>query len=192
MRLEPLEIAGPQLVHPDVFADERGHFMRMFDVAELAAQGIALAVAHMSGASNRLRGTLRGLHLQVPPHEEAKFVRCVRGRIQDVVVDVRQGSTTCGRWCAVELSANEPVALFVPRGFAHGYLTLEDDTELEYLISAPYAPDAAAGIRWDDPTVAVEWAFEPVVVSTRDAAFPDVDLDRLRATGPAALLTPSR
>ena len=187
MRLEPLEVDGPQLVHPDVFADERGHFMRMFDVAELAEQGIALAVAHLSGASNRLRGTLRGLHLQVPPHEEAKLVRCVRGRIQDVVVDVRKGSKTCGRWCAVELSADEPVALYVPEGFAHGYVTLEDDTALEYLISAPYAPEASAGLRWNDPSLSIEWAVEPVVMSSRDAAFPDVDLELVRERGPSAL-----
>jgi len=187
MRLEPLAIPGPRLVHPDVFADERGHFMRMFDAAELSAQGIELAVAHMSGASNRVRGTLRGLHLQVPPHEEAKFVRCVRGRIQDVVVDVRKGSPTCGRWCAVELCADEPTALYVPEGFAHGYVTLEDDTDLEYLISAAYAPAASAGLRWDDPSLAIGWATEPVVMSGRDAAFPDVDLDAVRERGPAAL-----
>jgi dTDP-4-dehydrorhamnose 3,5-epimerase len=116
-------------------------------------------------------------------------VRCVRGRIQDVVVDVRQGSTTCGRWCAVELSANEPVALFVPGGFAHGYVTLEDDTDLEYLISAPYAPEASAGLRWDDPSLSIEWAVEPVVMSSRDAAFPDVDLAQIRDRGPSALAT---
>lgn len=190
VRLESLEVAGPQLVHPDVFPDERGHFMRMLDVAELAEQGITMEIAHMSGASNRRRGTLRGLHLQVPPHEEAKFVRCVRGRVQDVVVDVRKGSTTCGRWCAVELSADEPIALFVPEGFAHGYITLADDTDLEYLISVPYAPKASAGLRWDDPGLSIEWAAAPVVMSSRDAAFPDIDVGRLATEGPGALLTP--
>jgi dTDP-4-dehydrorhamnose 3,5-epimerase len=189
VRFESIGLEGPQLVHPEVFEDERGHFMRMFDVTEFAEHGLDARVAHMSVASNHVRGTVRGMHLQVRPHEEAKFVRCVRGRIQDVMVDVRAGSATCGQWCAVELSADDPVALFIPAGFAHGYITLEDDTDLEYLISAPYAPQASAGIRWDDPIIAIEWALPPVVVSSRDEAFPNVDLTLLRTQGPAALAT---
>jgi dTDP-4-dehydrorhamnose 3,5-epimerase len=189
VRLESLEVAGPQLVHPDVFPDERGHFMRMFDADELTERGIDPSVAHMSGASNRRRGTLRGLHLQVPPHEESKFVRCVRGRIQDVIVDVRAGSATCGRWCAVELSPDRAVALLVPAGFAHGYVTLEDDTDVEYLISARYAPEASAGLRWDDPSLSIDWAMQPVVMSARDAQYADVDLAQVRDRGPAALAT---
>lgn len=187
MRLESLAIDGPLLVHADVIPDERGFFSRLWDGTELAKHGMDASVAQMSAAGNTSRGTLRGMHLQVAPHDEAKLVRCVRGAVQDVVVDARAGSPTCGTWCAVELSPST-AALLVPRGFAHGYITRVDDTVLEYLISTPYTPTAAAGIRWDDPAIGITWDLEPHVISARDQAFPDVDLDRLRADGPAALL----
>lgn len=181
-------LSGVFRLRPERSRDERGFFARTFSAAESAQHGLEFAVAEASVSFNERRGTLRGLHLQVPPHEEAKLVRCVAGSMYDVVLDLRPGSPTQLDWLAVELDAEEGSALLIPPGFAHGFLTLEDGCELEYLISAGYAPSAAAGVRWDDPAVAIEWPFAPVVISARDAAFPDLDLERLRAHGPAALL----
>ena len=127
-----------------------------------------------SGISrNTRRGTLRGLHLQAPPHEESKLVRCTKGAVFDVAVDVRKGSNTFGRWTAVEISEENGLALYVPAGFAHGFQTLVDDSELIYLISAEYEPEAQRGVRWDDPTIGIEWP-ETVarIISERDRALP--------------------
>jgi dTDP-4-dehydrorhamnose 3,5-epimerase len=127
------------------------------------------------------------MHLQTPPHEEAKIVRCVAGSVCDVVVDLRPGRPTQLRWLAVELTGERRNALFVPCGFAHGFLTLEDNCELEYFVSAAYEPAAAVGVRWDDPAIGIDWPFSPTVILERDATFADVDIARLRELGPAAL-----
>jgi dTDP-4-dehydrorhamnose 3,5-epimerase len=187
MIFEELAIAGVFAVEPQPAADERGLFARTFDRRAFAERGLDLEVVQASVSSNARRGTLRGLHLQTPPHEEAKLVRCVAGSVYDVVVDLRSGSPSQLQWLAVELSAARRNALYVPPGFAHGFLTLEDASELEYLISVPYEPGAAAGVRWDDPAVGVDWPFPPALVSGRDASFPDVDVARVRRDGSAAL-----
>lgn len=171
--------------------DERGVFARTYDRELFAAHGVALEIAQASVSQNARRGTLRGMHLQVAPHEEAKLVRCVAGAVYDVVVDLRAGSPTQLEWLAVELTAERRNALFVPPGLAHGFLTLADDTELEYLISTPYAASAAAGVRWDDPAVGIRWPASPEVISERDAGFPDLEPERVRALGSAALVTGS-
>lgn len=183
-----------ELALPDVFAidaepavDERGSFTRTFCADEFEARGLEPRVAQCSVSANDRRGTLRGMHLQLAPSEETKVVRCIRGAIFDVAVDLRAGSPTLGRWLGLELRAGVGRSVYLPVGLAHGFLVLEDDTEVEYLISSPYAPDAARGIRWDDPAIGIEWPFAPTVVSDRDRAFPDVDLDALRASGPEAL-----
>jgi dTDP-4-dehydrorhamnose 3,5-epimerase len=173
---EELSIAGVFAVAPEPAEDERGLFARTFDRDVFAERGLALEVCQASVSFNARRGTLRGLHLQTPPHEEAKLVRCLAGSVYDVVVDLRSGSPTRLRWLAVELSAARRNALYIPPGLAHGFLTLQDACELEYLISVPYAPGAATGVRWDDPAVGVDWPFEPVLVSERDASFPDIDV----------------
>ena len=169
--------------------DERGLFARTYSAAEFAERGIAFTIAQASVSFNACRGTLRGMHLQVPPHEESKLIRCVAGSVFDVVVDLRAGSPTQLRWFGLELDATQRNALYVPAGFAHGFLTLEADTELEYLISTPYEPSAAAGVRWDDPAVGIDWPNQPVVISDRDAAFLDLDPALIRDRGPAALVS---
>jgi dTDP-4-dehydrorhamnose 3,5-epimerase len=121
---------------------------------------------------NRRRGTLRGLHFQRAPHEEDRLVRCTAGSIFDVVVDVREGSPTRGRWHGVTLSAAERNQLYVPKGFAHGFLTLVDEVEVAYQMSVPYAPESAAGFRYDDPTFAIAWPFPPTVIAPRDLDLP--------------------
>ncbi len=167
--------------------DTRGWFSRMYDRAELAQHGLDHEVVQASVSFNARRGTLRGLHLQRPPHEEAKLIRCLAGAVFDVAVDLRLGSPTHLSWIGVELSAERRNAIFIPKGLAHGFLTLDDACELEYLISTPYNADASTGVRWDDPALDIEWPSEPVVLSERDAGFPDLDAARVAVEGVAAL-----
>ena len=187
MTFDEQAIAGVFMIEPQSAGDERGLFARTYCRSEFAAQGIEFEVAQASVSFNTRRGTLRGMHLQVPPHEEAKLVRCIAGSIYDVVLDLRLDSPTQLRWIAVELAAARRNALYVPPGLAHGFVTLEDACEVEYLISTAYEPAAAAGLRWDDRGLGIEWPFEPVVISERDSSFPDVDVELVRQQGTAAV-----
>ena len=141
--------------------------------ASSSERGLATRFAQGSVAFNKERCTLRGMHYQAEPHAEAKLVRCIRGAVHDVIVDLRPASPTFKRWVAVELTASDGRMLYVPEGLAHGYLTLEDESETLYLISTPYAPEAARGVRWDDPAFGIEWPHEPRVMSEKDRAWPD-------------------
>jgi dTDP-4-dehydrorhamnose 3,5-epimerase len=187
MIVRETSVSGVLIVEPEPSIDERGLFARTFCAGELAQHGISMQITQASTSYNERRGTLRGMHLQRAPHEEAKIVRCTRGVVFDVAVDLRADSATFLRWAAVELSAETRRELFVPTGCAHGFLTLEDATELEYLISVPYAPKSAAGVRWDDPAIGIDWPFAPKVMGDRDRSFPLLDVARLRSTGLAAL-----
>ena len=187
MKVEELALSGVLEVTLEPVHDARGFFTRTYSRNDLRAFGIDLEVAQAGVSFNRSRGTLRGMHLQKPPHDEAKLVRCTAGSVLDVVVDLRAGSRTQLRWLGVELSAERWNALYVPAGLAHGFLTLEDGCELEYLISAPWEPGAEAGVRWDDLALGITWPFEPSVLSERDAAFPDLDPARVAELGPAGL-----
>jgi dTDP-4-dehydrorhamnose 3,5-epimerase len=165
-------LAGVWALHPERHLDERGWFARTWDPGELAAHGLDTAVAQCSVSFNHRRGTLRGLHWQAPPCGEAKLVRVTRGAVWDVVVDLRRGSPTRGEHFAATLSAEEGNQLYVPVGCAHGFLTLEDATEVSYQISVPYSPAHARGVRWDDPELAIPWPSPPAVISARDRALP--------------------
>jgi dTDP-4-dehydrorhamnose 3,5-epimerase len=157
--------------------DERGHFARVWCERLFAARGLAGRFAQVNtGVSNRA-GTLRGMHYQLAPHAEVKLVRCVRGAVFDVAVDLRPGSPTFRRWHGCELSAANGRMLYVPEGCAHGYLTLADDTELIYFTTAAYAPQSARGVRHDDPAFAIEWPGAVGVISTQDATWPDFRMD---------------
>lgn len=177
MILEPTPLPDLTLVRPDERHDERGFFARVWCRETAAEAGVCFEPAQVSVSFNRRAGTLRGLHWQEPPHAETKLVRATRGRAFDVAVDLRPGSPTRGRWHAVELSADNHLALLIPPGFAHGFLTLEDGTELLYAIDAPYVPAAARGARWDDPAFAIRWPGAPAVVAERDLAWPAFELD---------------
>jgi dTDP-4-dehydrorhamnose 3,5-epimerase len=166
-------VAGAYTVEPELVEDERGFFARIAGAHDFAEHGLEASVAETSISYNRRRWTLRGLHYQLPPHEETKLIRCTRGAVYDVIVDLRRDSPTFLGWEAVELSAENRLGLYVPRGCAHGYLTLEDESELLYQISEPYAPGYAAGVRWDDPLFEIQWPATPRVVSVRDASYPD-------------------
>jgi dTDP-4-dehydrorhamnose 3,5-epimerase len=155
-------------------ADERGFFARAWCSREFADHGLSTRLAQCNVSLNGRRGTLRGLHYQAEPHAEVKLVRCTRGAIYDVIVDLRPSSPTFCRWLGVELTAENRTMLYVPEGFAHGYQTLEDDTETFYQVSAFYAPDAERGVRWDDPAFSIEWPYpESPLISEKDRSWPD-------------------
>jgi dTDP-4-dehydrorhamnose 3,5-epimerase len=172
--LRDLGIPGPCLVEQERFEDGRGYFARTFAQDAFAAAGLESEVAECSVSFNREPATLRGMHLQRSPFAEAKLVRCTRGRIWDVAVDVRPASPSFGTWTAAELDDVSGLAMYIPTGFAHGFVTLEPASEVLYQISQPYNPAASIGFRWDDPDVSVAWPVEPVVISDRDMGLPSL------------------
>lgn len=173
MKLCPTPLEGAALIEPEKLADARGFFARTFCQDTLAQWGLKSSCVQSSVSFNTRRGTLRGMHFQKAPHAETKLVRCTRGAIHDVIVDLRAKSATFGRWYGVELSQDNHLTLYVPEGFAHGFLTLRDDTEVLYQMSDPFVAQAAAGVRWNDPRFGIEWPQVPSVMSERDANYPD-------------------
>lgn len=162
------------------FADERGWFAETYNPVRLAALGIADSFVQDNHAKSGPVGVLRGLHFQRPPFAQAKLVRCVRGRIWDVAVDLRKGSPTYGGWTAAELTADNGLQLYIPAGYAHGYVTLEPDSEVEYKVSAPYAPQCEGGVLWNDPDLALPWPLPASgpLLSDKDQKLPRLkDLD---------------
>jgi dTDP-4-dehydrorhamnose 3,5-epimerase len=174
MRFTETKVAGAYLVEPEQLADERGFFARTWCAEEFADHGLNPRLAQANISFNHRKGTLRGMHYQAEPHAEAKLVRCTRGAIFDVAVDLRPGSPTHRAWYGVELSADNRAMLYVPEGCAHGFLTLADATEVAYQMSAPFAPEAARGVRFDDPAFGIEWPGEVLVINERDRGYPDV------------------
>jgi dTDP-4-dehydrorhamnose 3,5-epimerase len=168
----PTPLAGAYLVELEPLADERGFFARSFCGEEFEARGLNGHIAQSNVSFNRRRGTLRGLHYQAAPHAEAKLVRCTQGAIWDVIVDLRADSPSYKRWHAVELSAENRRALYVPEGFAQGFQTLADSSEVLYLMSQFYRPDAARGVRWDDPALGIPWPIANPQLSDRDRGLP--------------------
>jgi dTDP-4-dehydrorhamnose 3,5-epimerase len=167
-------IAGAVLIELEPLVDERGSFARTFAVEEFAAHGLDARVVHCNTSTNVRAGTLRGLHYQVAPRAEAKLVRCVRGSVYDVVVDLRPESPTYCDWYGVELSASNLAMLFVSAGLAHGFQTLEDDTEVLYQMSEEYSAEHAHGVRWDDPTFGIVWpGTDTRTISERDRDYAD-------------------
>ena len=164
-------LKGAFLIDLERLADERGFFARTFCRHEFANHGLNVEVTQCNLSYNQRKGTLRGLHYQTAPHQEARLVRCIRGAIYDIIVDLRKDSRTYLQWHAVTLSADQRNALFVPAGFAHGFLTLADDTEVSYQMSEAYHPQSVRGIRWDDPLLAIEWPDTPRVISPKDMGY---------------------
>ncbi|MGB2179087.1 MAG: dTDP-4-dehydrorhamnose 3,5-epimerase [Hyphomonas sp.] len=165
---------GLVLIHPVRIGDDRGFFAETFRQSEFAANGVDCPFVQANHSLSRRKGTLRGLHFQKAPYEQAKLVRCIAGRILDVVVDIRRDSPTFGRHAAVELSAETGNQLFVPTGFAHGFCTLEDDTEITYSVSEYYTPEADFGLAYDDPDLGIAWPFPAgeLTLSDRDKCWP--------------------
>lgn len=178
MRLEPLSIPGAYRIVPAPVRDERGSFTRWYDVEVFRAHRLELPDVQGGVSYNALRGTLRGLHFIPEAEGEAKLVRCTRGRIFDVVVDLRPASSAFGRWISAELSPQTAEALYIPRGCAHGFVSLEDESDVVYQFSMPFRQGVERGIRWDDPDIGIEWPLEPVVISERDRTLPLLRMER--------------
>jgi dTDP-4-dehydrorhamnose 3,5-epimerase len=172
VRFTESPIAGGWIIDPTPHTDERGRFWRAWCRDEFAQRGIEFTPVQANMGASSHAGTLRGLHYQVAPHLEAKLMRCTRGRVFDVLVDVRPGSPTYGRWHGVELSGDNGRMLLIPPLCAHGYQTLVDESEIYYLTSAAYAPGAVRGLRYDDPTVGIQWPAPPRAVSPQDRSWP--------------------
>jgi dTDP-4-dehydrorhamnose 3,5-epimerase len=174
VRFTPVPLEGAWLVDLEPVHDERGFFARAWSPDEFAARGLDTRLAACNVSYNAAAGTLRGMHHQAAPHGEVKLVRCTAGAIFDVIVDLRPGSPTHAGWFGVELSAATRTALYIPEGFAHGFQTLAPHSEVLYLMSSPYVPEAARGVRWDDPAFGIEWPpADARVISERDRAYPD-------------------
>lgn len=172
MKISETSLSGAYIIQPELLTDERGFFARTYCRAELAPLHVDLRVEQCSISFNVKRGTLRGLHYQIAPHAESKIVRCTMGAIYDVIVDLRPGSPTLHQWFGLELSAENRLMIYIPEGLAHGFQTLAENTEVYYQIASPYVPEAARGIRWDDPLLAVQWPLSCPTLSQRDRTLP--------------------
>ena len=174
MIFKEAKLQGAYIIQVEPFEDHRGSFARTFCREEFETRGLNSAVAQCNVSHNRRKGTVRGMHYQIAPHAEAKLVTCIVGSIYDVIVDLRPHSITYCQWIAVELSARHPrKLLYIPEGFAHGFQTLEDDTEVFYQMSQAYVPEAARGARWNDPAFAIRWPDGPRTISVRDQKYSD-------------------
>ena len=174
-------LGGCWVIETERIEDSRGFFARSYCREEFERHGLDTDVAQCNVSFTRVRGTLRGMHFQLPPHEEAKLVRCTNGALYDVVIDLRLGSPTFMKHFAIELTAANRLMLFIPKGFAHGFQTLADETEVFYQMSSPYVPNSAAGIRYDDRAFGISWPLPPTIVAERDLAFLPFDPDWLQA-----------
>lgn len=172
MRFVGLDIAGAYRIEPEPVEDRRGYFARWYDAEAFAAHGLEPTGIQGAVSHNIRSGTLRGLHFIPGDDGEAKLVRCVQGRIFDVIVDLRPGSGTFGNWAGFELSAQSYAALYIPRGCAHGFITLEDNADIAYQFSMPFRKGIEIGVRWNDPDIGVAWPSEPVIMSDHDRQLP--------------------
>ena len=172
MKFTETKLCGAFVVTPDVIEDERGFFSRAFCRNEFQLRELEANVAQCNISFNRTGGTLRGMHYQVPPHQEVKLMRCTMGAVFDVIIDLRPGSRSYLDWFGVELSAENRRMLYVPRGFAHGYITLRENVEVYYQVSEFHARGSERGVRWNDPAFGIEWPIEPRVVSEKDRNHP--------------------
>jgi len=166
------KLQGAYQIDLELRNDERGFFARSFCQQEFRARGLKTAIAQCNVSFNRLKGTLRGMHFQLAPKAEAKLVRCIRGAIYDVIVDIRPRSATYCSWTAVELTADNCRMLYIPEGFAHGFQTLEDNSEVFYHMFEFYSPEHARGVRWDDPAFAITWPLMKPIISDKDRNYP--------------------
>ena len=172
MRITETELAGAFLIEPDVYTDERGFFLESYNLESFDGLGITARFVQDNYSFSRKKGVIRGLHFQYPPHSQAKLVWVVTGAVFDVIVDLRESSATRGRWISVELGSSPLKILYVPRGFAHGFCTLADDTRVLYKADNAYAPEADGGIRWDDPDLGVSWPVTRPILSAKDGKLP--------------------
>lgn len=169
-------LADAFIIEPERFEDERGFFSRSWSQREFEQQGLNSRLVECNSSFNKRKGTLRGMHYQEAPHAQAKVVRCTMGAIYDCIIDLRPESPTFKGWDAVELTAQNRLMLYVPEGFAQGFETLQEDTEVLYQMSAVYKPEAARGVRWNDSAFGIKWPIAVEMISDRDRDYPDFDL----------------
>lgn len=174
MILTETKLKGAYIIDIHPIHDERGFFARSWCRKDFERHGLDTTLSQCNVSFNKHRHTLRGMHYQVAPHGETKIVRCTMGAVYDVIVDMRSESPTRYQWIGAELSAENRRTLYVPKGFAHGFITLADDSEVNYMVSNEYNPDAARGVRWNDPAFGIEWPAQPAIIIHRDANYPDV------------------
>jgi dTDP-4-dehydrorhamnose 3,5-epimerase len=165
------KLQGAYQIDFELKPDDRGYFARSFCQHEFGARGLKTAIAQSNVSFNKNKSTLRGMHFQVGPRAEAKLVRCTRGAIYDVIIDLRRGSSTYCSWVSIELNANNHRMLYIPEGFAHGFQTLEDDTEVFYQMFEFYSPEHARGVRWDDPAFGILWPLPDPIISEKDKSY---------------------
>jgi dTDP-4-dehydrorhamnose 3,5-epimerase len=177
MKFNALPLTGAYQIEIETVSDERGFFARTWCQETALSLGLDPHMEQCSVSYNIRKGTLRGMHFQRAPYGEAKLVRCTRGVIYDVLLDLRPDSATFKNWLSVELSADNHQMVYIPPGLAHGFITLADDSEVFYQISQPYRPEASAGVRWNDPAFAISWPMAPTVLSERDQSYPEFCLD---------------
>ena len=175
MKFHPTPLFGAFTIELEKRGDDRGFFARFFCDKEFGAAGLETRFLQINNSLTGAKGTLRGLHYQLPPAAEVKVVRAVRGALFDVIVDLRPDSPTYRRWFGAELNADNRLMMYAPRGFGHGFVTLSDNAEALYLVSAPYTPASERGLRWNDPAIGVEWPAPPTEMSDKDRNWPDLD-----------------
>ena len=178
MKFTETRLKGAYIVQPELIPDERGFFARTWCLREFESRGLETRLVQCNISYNRSKGTLRGMHYQVPPFEEDKLVRCTQGAIHDVIIDLRRISETFGKHIGVTLTAENRTMLHIPKGFAHGFVTLEDETEVHYQMSEFHAPECARGFRWDDPAFGIIWPGKIQVISEKDRSYPNIDLKK--------------
>jgi dTDP-4-dehydrorhamnose 3,5-epimerase len=172
MIFTPLPLKGAFIAEPVIHQDERGMFYRFFCANEFSQIGLEKPWVQLNQSYTKSKGTLRGMHFQMPPHSEIKLVKCIRGKILDLIIDIRSGSPTFLQWNSIEISADNRRMVYIPEGFAHGFQTLTDDCELIYHHSTSYVRNAEGGIRWDDPLLKIAWPLSPINISERDQQHP--------------------
>ena len=172
MKFTETKLKGTYIIEPELLTDERGFFARSWCQKEFTERGLNPNLVQCNISFNLKKGTLRGMHYQAKPHEEAKLVRCTTGAIHDVIIDLRPESSTFKQWVAVELTAENRKMLYIPEGIAHGFQTLVDNTEVFYQMSEFYHPDLARGIRWNDPELSLEWPLKEFIISEKDTSYP--------------------
>ncbi|TWT44059.1 dTDP-4-dehydrorhamnose 3,5-epimerase [Phycisphaerae bacterium RAS1] len=168
-------LSGAYVIEPEKKGDERGFFARAFCQKEFAAHDLVTSFVQVNNSLSAQKGTLRGMHYQLPPHAETKLVRCIRGSLYDLILDLRPGSPTFGQSFGAEISAENRLMMYVPKGFGHGFMTLTDNTEAFYFVDDFYAPEQERGVRWNDPKFKLQWPLEPTVLSDKDRAHRDFD-----------------
>lgn len=175
MFFTPTPLSGAYLIDLDKKGDERGFFARAFCEQEFSEHGLIRHICQANNSLSTRKGTLRGMHYQLAPKAETKVVRCLRGALYDVILDLREGSSTFGQSYGAELTADNRRMMYVPKGFAHGFITLVDDTEALYLVDEVYSPENERGVRYNDPKFSIKWPTEPTVLSEKDKAYPSFD-----------------